>query len=549
MLPLAHAALLASLIAQPLESRPAQRPGAPATHLTFTDVTAEAGLSVMHAVPSGPPPLSPMCAGAAVADFDNDGWQDILILTGGGAPDRLFINNADGTFSDQAVAWGVAHRHLGFGAVAADFNQDGFIDVYITSHGPSGPTIVPDRNLLYLNNGPDESGQYTFREVAQLAGVHSISDSGDGFGCAAGDYDLDGDLDLAVAGWLLTPSIDPGNRLFRNDGVSADGVPIFTDVTGSVIDIDLAASRGFSPSFVDMDNDWYPELLWVSDFQTSRYLVNNTDGTFTDQTMPANVGHDQNGMGNAHGDLNSDGLEDWYVSSILMDSDPIGYSGNKLYINLGAHTFVERAQTSGTHDGGWGWGVEIVDLDHDTDLDIVETNGWPFGPEWVGEAAKLFLNDGTGERFTEAALETDFHHPHQGRGLARLDYDNDGDQDILLLAYQEPVTLLRNDLPNQTPGFNANWIRVLIDTDAREDLAPAGIGARVRALTDTSCQHRYIDAAARYLASSEVSAHFGLAGADTVTLEVEWHDGTLVVLPDIGANQTVTVEAPPAIDK
>ncbi|MFI4898395.1 MAG: CRTAC1 family protein [Phycisphaerales bacterium JB059] len=518
------------------------RPDTPATRLTFTDVTAQAGLDALHTLPPGPPPLSAMSAGAAVADFNNDGWQDIFVLTGGGAPDRLFINNGDGTFSDEAMAWGVANRHLGFGAVAADFNDDGFIDLYATSHGPSGSSLVPDRNLLYLNNGPDESGQFTFREVAQLAGVHSISEAGDGFGCAAGDYDLDGDLDLAVAGWLLTPSVAPGNRLFRNDGVTPDGVPIFTDVTQSAIDIDLSSSRGFSPAFVDMDNDWYPELLWVSDFQTSRYLVNNADATFTDQTLPANVGHDQNGMGNAHGDLNNDGLEDWYVSSVLMDMDPIGYSGNTLYLNLGDHTFVERAQDAGVDDGGWGWGTEILDLDHDQDLDIVETNGWPYFPEFVGEPAKLFLNDGTGERFTEAALHTNFLHTHQGRGLARLDFDNDGDQDILLLAFDGPLTLLRNDLPTSTG--DANWIRVFVDTDARADLAPHGIGARVRAITPTADQHRSLDAASRYLASSEISAHFGLADAPSVTIEVEWHDGTLARFPDLAPNQTLHVSAP-----
>lgn len=526
------------------ESGPVQPPDTPWTALVFTDVTAQAGLDVQHTLPSPPPPLSPMCAGAAVADFNNDGWLDIFVLTGGGAPDQLFINNADGTFTDQAAAWGVANAHLGFGAVAADFNDDGFVDIYATSHGPPQTSLTPGRNLLYINNGPDPSGQFSFREVAEVAGVNRISDAGDGFGCAAGDYDLDGDLDLAVAGWLLTPSIAPGNKLFRNDGVNADGVPVFTDVTSNAIDVDLGASRGFSPSFVDMDNDWYPELLWVSDFQTSRYLVNNTDGSFTDQTVPANVGHDQNSMGNAHGDINNDGREDWYVSSVLMDMDPIGYSGNKLYINLGGHTFVERAAASGTHDGGWGWGTEILDLDHDADLDIVETNGWPFSPEFVGEPAKLFLNHGTGARFTEAALAVNMINTHQGRGLARIDFDNDGDQDLLFLSNAGPLCLLRNDLPPPSAGGPTNWIRVFVNTDARADLAPHGIGARVRAITPKSRQYRYLDAAARYLASSEVSAHFGLADATSVTIEVEWHDGTLARFPDLAPNQTLIVSAP-----
>ncbi len=513
-------------------ARPTRRPA-------FTDITVQAGLDVDHVMPAGVlPRADPMTGGGAIGDFNNDGWQDIFFLGGGGERDMLFINNTDGTFSEQGVAWGVGATHIGSGACAADFNDDGYIDIYITSHGTPGTVGEPGKCILYQNNGPDAAGMFSFTDVAAQVGVNSIGPIADGFGSAWGDYDLDGDLDLAVAGWFSPPS---GNRLFRNDGAAEGELTSFTDAT-AMIDADMTTVRGFSPSFVDTDADWYPELLWVADFGTSKYLVNNTDGTFSDHTASAGVGHDEFGMGNTQGDLDNDGLIDWYVSSIYDPTPPRLSEGNKLYMNLGSHIFTEVSAPTGTDDGGWGWGTVAVDIDHDGDLDLAETNGWASEPDFLAEASKLFLNDGAAF-FTDVAAQTGFHHFLQGRALARLDFDNDGDQDILIIANAGRLTLLRNDIFD-TKASGVNWLRVFIDTSARSDLAPHGIGARVRAITPDATQLRYIDIAGQYLCNSEHSAHFGLAFAQSVTLEVEWHDGTLVRLDDIPVNQTITVYAP-----
>ncbi len=514
---------------------PAAAPAARTALPVFTDVSIAAGLGVWHAAPDPPPIAWPFLGGGAVGDFDNDGWQDFLFLAGGGAPDRLFINNADGTFSDQAPAWDIADAHIGVGAVAADFNNDGFLDVYVTSLGAPGSPGQVGAHRLYINNGPDHTGQYSFSNVAAAAGVNLTGRSlPDGFSAAAGDYDLDGDLDLAVAGWYRPVA---GNALFRNDGNGPDGIPVFTDVT-AMLPADMLNTRGFSPSFVDTDGDWRPELLWVSDYSTSKYFVNNADGTFSEQTAAAGVGLDQWGMGNTQGDFDNDGRLDWYVTSIYDTANLVLSSGNKLYMNLGAHTFLERAAAAGADDGGWGWGVVAVDLDHDADLDIAQTNGWP-DPGFVADPSKVFLNDGAAN-FTEAAAAMGLHHTAEGRGLARLDYDNDGDQDIIIISRGSRLTLFRNDLRRA----GSNWLRVFIDTSARPDLAPHGIGARVRAVTPSLTQHRYVDVAGHFLCNSEHSVHFGLATAQTVTLEVEWHDGSLTRLVDVPTNQTLTVLPP-----
>ena len=225
---------------------------------SFTEVSAPIGLEALHE-PSDAfaiwiVNIIPMIGGGAVGDFNNDGWQDVLFITSGAAPDRLFINDGDGTFTDRAAEWGVADLHLGLCAAVGDYDGDGWLDAYVISMGDPGTAPQVGRNRLYRNNRDQ-----TFTDVAADVGLATISaDVADGLGAAWGDYDLDGDLDLCVACW-----IGVGSRLYRNDG------GLFTDVSVEAGVFDPAV-RGFSPRFVDMDGDRYPELLLAADFQTSR---------------------------------------------------------------------------------------------------------------------------------------------------------------------------------------------------------------------------------------------------------------------------------------
>lgn len=523
---------------------------APAGDLTFTDVTDAAGLNVTHGYILNASTGRDMGSGGAVADFNNDGWQDIFFLSGGHVHDKLFINNKDGTFTDQAAAWGIhaLGQHIGSAALAGDINADGRTDLYITSHGPAGSSGNTAAHRLLLNLPPTGEGQHRFAELAIHCGVEQTSTFlPDGFGAAMGDVDLDGDLDLAVAGWVPLGH----NFLFRNQGVDRGFLPIFTndtDAIASPFNIGNALmNHGFSPRIIDTDGDWHPDLLWVSDFVTSRYLRNNTDGTFTDITEQSGMGLDQNGMGVTQGDFNNDGLVDFYVSAILQPDFLFQTrEGNRLYINQGNHRFAETALEAGVHEGRWGWGTSAIDIDNDGDLDIAEVNGWDHFPEFYREPALLFINSGDAT-FTEQGAATGFDHVSEGRGLARIDYDNDGDQDALIFSRTERFTLLRNDLitPTKQPD-DANWLRVFIDTASRDKLAPEGIGAVVTAKTASGSQRRSIDAGPSFQTSEERSAHFGLGSAQTVsTLDVEFHDGTLLRLENIPANQTITITAPP----
>lgn len=515
--------------------------------LAFSDQTESAGLAAADC--SGAT-ASLMGSGGVVGDFNNDGWQDLFWLGAGARPDMLFINNQDGTFTDQAAAWGVDAQHRGIGAAAGDYDGDGRLDVFITSHGPSD-SAGPGHHRLYRNDG-----EGAFTNVAVGVGVDTTSPGwADGFGAAWGDSDRDGDLDLAVSGWVLGSDrcidldgdggpIDPdcnGTHVFRNDHGEN-----FAKITLSHFDSDLADMHAFSPVFVDADEDRCPELLWAGDFKTSRYFTNDGTGRFLDRTNASGVGLDGNGMGQAIGDFNNDGLLDWYVTSIYtVDNTNAGVpgTGNMLYVGQGEHAYEEISAAAGVKDGGWGWGAVAVDLDHDGFQDIVETNGWDrplFNGEFIGEQSYVFMNNGD-LTFTDVAAETGLTHDGQGRGLVHFDYDNDGDQDIVIFTHNGPLKLYRNDLS----GPNANWLRVFLDTANNERIAPDGVGAKVVVTVGGTTMTRWIHAGASYLGHGELSAHFGLGAAGTVDqVRVEWPNGQDTILTGVAPNQTMTIAAP-----
>lgn len=491
-----------------------------------------------------------MISGGTVGDFNNDGWQDFFVIGGGdGVADKLFINQQDGTFVDLAQAAGLDALHMGMGASAGDFNNDGWLDIYVTSMGATGNMDV-GQHRLYQNNG-----DLTFTNVAAAAGVAQTSpEFPDGTGSTFGDYDLDGDLDLFVAGWRYPeipfgsgnriPAL--GNRLFQNNG---DGT--FTDVTETAVSPVLLGDsdtlRGFSPCFADMDGDRYPELLIAADFGTSLYFKNNGDGTFTEWTAESGTAKEWSGMGSAIGDVNQDGQVDWFVTAIYDEDDGEGRGdGNKLYINSGNHTFNEITQAAGVDDGGWGWGTAVVDLNHDGAPDIVETNGWEFGTgeeKFLGENGKLWLNDGSGTGFSEQAISLGLDHNLHGIGLMHTDYDNDGDQDIAITAYNDQFKLYENQLS----GDSTNWFRLLLNTQLNSSLAPNGIGSRIQIKVGDQTYHHYINSCSHYLSQSEISAHFGLGNATIIDeLTITWANGSTTTVANLPVNQTITIAAAPA---
>jgi hypothetical protein len=475
----------------------------------------------------------------AVADFNRDGSPDVFASGGGGAPDRLYINNGKGLFVDQAAAWGLPQGGCIAGVAAADVDGDGFVDLFVTSFGAAGKPAQNGAQRLYRNMGgakfEDRTAEFGLDYL--VAGVPSPS------GAAFGDYDLDGDLDLFVASWWATaPASALGNRMLRNDGAAG-----FTDVTASAVGAVVDTTWGFQPAFADMDGDLLPELLLTGDFETSRYFQNVGGGKFKDKTLAAGLGLDDNGMGQAIGDFDGDGRFDWYVTSVHQDLPPSGKNtGNMLYRNLGGHHYEELSLAAGVNDGGWGWGTVAVDLDQDGWLDLVEANGRPspsLAGQWMNERAKLFRNQGDG-RFAEVATWAGLEHTGQGRAVAVLDADGDGDMDLLIATNSGPLHYYENRTARA-----GHWLQVVLDTRSRPTLAPEGYGAKVTAFFGGRVVARMINGSPSYLATSEAMAHFGLAGATSVdTLEIRWPRGQVTRLNGVAAGQRLVVAAPRPAD-
>ncbi|MEM7081785.1 MAG: CRTAC1 family protein [Pseudomonadota bacterium] len=544
-LPASKGALPPTQVAKPSVGSPVNPALNPPSEIRFTDVTEDAGLSFVHdnAIDHQ---SGPMTGGGAVGDFNDDGFADLYVIGGGDRRDALYINNGDGTFSDQADSWNLAEPHRGTGATASDYDNDGDVDLFVTSFGAMSENADLGKHRLYRNDGD------RFTNVAVEAGVSTTSTTHpDGYGAAFGDYDRDGDLDLFVGAWHNAPVL--GARLFDNQG---DGT--FVDATASA-GIITRSTRAFGAIFADMDNDFFPELLVAGDFGTNRYYRNNQDGTFTEldpgsglananDEVSWSIGNAHNAMGTTVGDFNRDGRLDWFVTAIwptaAFESD---FWGNGLYLNQGMHTFAEEAERYRVHDGGWGWGTEAADFDNDGWTDLVMTNGWPFqdsvtGASFDNEASYLWRNNGDGT-FAAPDAQTGFDHTGQGRALLTLDYDRDGDIDIVILSNQEPMRLFRNEQNNSYTSLTARWLQVEIDASLHPRRAPHGIGARLTLEAGGVAQTQYIKAGGTYLGQSEAVAHFGLGDVKRIDkLTIDWGDGEPIVLQRVRLDRRLKVK-------
>ncbi len=509
--------------------------------MNFSDQTLNAGLKFEHTTTSDHQ-SGPMIAGGAVGDFNNDGYPDVFVLGGGLRDDGLFINNRDGTFTDRAVQWGVADRHRSVGVTVGDVDGDGDDDIFVTSLGPMTSFAQPGKHRLYLNQGDH------FVDVAQGAGVATTTTTHpDGYGASFGDYDRDGDLDLFVGAWHNAAVL--GSRLFRNRG---DGT--FENATDKAR-VMQQSTRAFGAIFADMDGDFFPELLVAGDFGTSRYYRNNTDGSFTELDpgtgLPTSanqwgVARAHNAMGMALADFNRDGRPDWFITAIWPTAAfEHEFWGNGLYINHGDHVFTEQSQGAGVNDGGWGWGTEAADFDHDGWTDLVMTNGWPFadnvtGESFDNESAYLWRNRGD-LSFADLSQDSGLDHANEGRALLTLDYDRDGDMDVIILSHQQPARLYRNEIVNGETPSDAHWLQVRLDTRGTS-YAPYGLGARVTVVTRDGEQTQVVASGASYLGQSERVLHFGL-GEDKYAqrVTVEWSPNDRQALMRVPADRSLSI--------
>jgi enediyne biosynthesis protein E4 len=528
----------------------------------FTDVTEEAGIGYLQWR------LAPMdecmatwdsslciafrlTGGATVGDFDGDGWDDLYVTRVDG-PDILYRNRGDGTFEDVTDQAGLGADLPTNGAAFGDVDDDGHLDLLVT-------TVTGDRWLLYVNQGDG-----TFAEQAVARGVAS----GDGavragMGASFGDYDRDGWLDLHVNEWLpMVGGETPDNftRLFRNRGSAAPGH--FEDVTVAA-GVDMrplvsgSAVTAFASLFTDLDDDGWPDLVVVSDFQQTALFWNDGDGTFHDGTADLGEGvpSDENGMGLAVGDIDGDGRLDWFVTSIFDDRFPCtdcggwGSTGNRLYRNLGGRRFEDATERFGVRDGGWGGGAAAFDHDNDGHLDLAMTNGYLFedlesAHLFRDQPMRLWRNGGGGGPMEEVAAQVGLDDRGSGKALVVFDYDGDGDLDVFVTNNAGEPRLYRNDGPTGC----ALRVRVEGRGARAGGTNRQGIGARVevRVREGDAPVVREMNGGYGYLGQHENVAHFGLGSAQEVhEVRVRWPaSGTERILRDVPAHRPLVVREP-----
>ncbi len=529
----------------------AQRP--PGDRVVFTDVTRAAGIDFLHESGLSKEKLIIETVGSGLAwiDYDNDGHLDLYFVNGSKMSEEkpspgnaLFRNRGRGTFENVTRKAGVAgNGSYGMGVAVGDYDNDGRLDLYVTSYGP---------NQLFRNNGDG-----TFRDVASKAGVDSRR-----WGSSAGffDFDRDGDLDLYVVNYLdYDPADNPycglpkegyrlycdirmfegaADQLFRNNG---DGS--FTDVS-SPAGIANPAGKGLGLTFADFDGDGYPDIYVANDTIRDFLYRNNRDGTFSDVTYAAAVGFDANGepqagMGVDAADLNRDGLPEIFVTNFA-------YELNALYRNGPDLLFEEVSERMGLGSGllPLGFGTKLFDYDNDGDVDVyvanghIENNVHLYFPNLTyAQTDLLYENRGAGFLDVSAKSGAPFGIPAVGRGAAVADYDNDGDPDIALSNSGANAVLLRNE------GGNRNhWIAI----QARGRKSNAfGLGAGVRIETEQGTQVGQINNVASYLSANDLRVYFGLGRQMEVkSVEVNWPSGRKQVLSNVPANQVLKVTEP-----
>jgi hypothetical protein len=536
--------------------RPAPQAASP---VTFTDVTAQSRIDFKHAASptSQKYLLETMGGGVALLDYDNDGRLDIYFtngaaltdpMTGGAEPDkhdprfwnRLYRQKPDGTFSDVTELAGVKGNGYCFGVAAGDYDNDGFVDLYVTAYGG---------NILYRNRGDG-----TFADVTSKLGLNAS-----GWSTSAGwfDYDRDGRLDLIVLRYMdwdfESGSIFCGQpaslrQLLRSGRhyrafchpdnfkpvtdllfhQKADGT--FEDVS-SRSKITDTPGKGLGLAFADFDGDGFTDIFVANDAVRQALFHNNGDGTFEDIAVISGTGYDEGGktfggMGVDAADYDNDGWPDIFISVLSNETYPLFHNNADL-------SFTYATKTAGIGEISQlytGWGTRFVDVDNDGLRDIFVAQGHVLDTietptSYLKYRQPPLLMRNTGRRFANVSTAAGpiFSVPLSGRGAAFGDLDNDGDTDIVLAQLNGPPVILRND------GTKNHWLGITL-VGAKSNRQ--GIGARIVVIRAGGRKQTFdVSTASSYLSANDPRVLVGLGKSPSaISVEVRWPSGKKQVI-------------------
>ena len=540
------------------QSAPAAPPPAP-PKVNFVDIAERAGLTAKTEDGGGKTKryiIETTGSGAAFFDFDNDGWPDIFLVNGSrleGFPkgqeptSHLYRNLHDGTFADVTQSAGVGLVGWGQGVCAGDYDNDGFVDLFVTFWG---------HDILLHNNGDG-----TFTDVTRKAGLWH-DDVRWSTGCAFLDYDRDGRLDLFVAHYVdldLPHTPEPGSgaacmwkgmpvmcgprglkgthsELYHNNG---DGT--FTDVSEASGIAKTDAYYCLTALTGDFDNDGWPDIYVACDSTPSMLFHNNHNGTFTETAVEAGVafndgGREQAGMGADAADYDGEGWLDIVKTSFSDDTAT-------LYHNNHDGTFSDVTAAAGLSKNSkfLGWGTLFLDIDNDGWPDLFMANGHIY-PEVDSKGVNntfrerkiLYWNEHNG-RFRDISLDSGagITTPFNSHGVAAADFDNDGAVEILVNNSHDRPSLLKNF------GEHGNWILLKLEgTKSNRD----AIGAKVTVRVGDHQQTQEVRSGGGYISQSDFRLHFGLGKAIKAdAVEIRWPSGLVQRFENVAGNRVVKI--------
>lgn len=561
-------ALALPCLAQGIASRnvkpsPRGKPSGLPFHARFTDVAAQAGLtvsSIYGGVDRIDYLLETSAGGVAFVDYDNDGHLDIFLVDGtrlttpepAGATNRMYHNNGDGTFTDVTARSGLLRTGWGCGVALGDYDNDGFIDLFVTYWGES---------VLYRNRGDG-----TFVDVTRKLGLRRpASTPWWDAGAVFFDYDRDGRLDLFISGYVdFDPARTPkpgenSNCTWKGLAVACgprglkpgrpwlfhqkpDGA--FEDVSQKSGIAGVRSSFGMTAVSADFDDDGWPDIYVACDSTPSLFFRNQHDGTFLEEGIERGIalnddGKEQAGMGIGLGDVNLDGRLDILKTHFADDT-------HMLYLNVGEGNFSDATLVSGlgveTRYVGWGAGIQDLDNDGLPDVFIVTGNVYPETQKQLPSypylsPRLLFRNLGSG-RFEQLMGEAGpgITARHSSRGAAFGDFDNDGDIDIVVFNRNEAPSLLRNDLSNGN-----HWIEVKLVGRASNRSA---LGARVTARYGGKTQVRELCGSGSFYSANDLRLHFGLGKSSEAALTIRWPKGKVQQVELKAVDRVISIEEP-----
>lgn len=498
----------------------------------FEEVSNDIGASWNHSLIFGPIDTRDFWTGGlAAADIDQDGFVDVYVTRGDQFAGRLLRNLGNGQFEDVANEWnlvvsnGTREASYASGAAFADIDGNGYPDLFL-------PGVREFGLRLYLNNGS------SFTESGSSWGLANETEDQLSLGFA----DVNGDhrLDVAATHWDNGQTAGGTSHLWLNQNNQL----ISAGASWGVSDAFASGDYSFTANFADFNGDHRPDLVISSDFNTSQCYLNQQGNQFlntTDETVIT----DENGMGSAIGDFDNDGDMDWFVTSIYYDKPNPGWgiTGNRLYRNDGTGQFTDVTDTAGVREGFWGWGACMEDFNNDGLLDIYHVNGWnPVQSPFQSDPARLYLNQGQGQ-FIDTATQQQVGDTGQGRGILCFDYDRDGDIDIFINNNMGNGRIYRN---NASTTLAHHWLGIRLQMPGTNHQA---IGAKITINSSGQQQYREMRIPNHFLSTSPAEVFFGFSSTNTIqNLNIVWPDGVQSTHLHIATNQWVNIQHP-ALDR